>query len=192
MDEHGVDVSGGGVNQGLESYAGWAQYFTRYSNFMPPLAEGTTRMLPGNNACYRRSVLARYGASLKEGFWEAEFNHEIAREKPFWLCAGAAVRQHQRRGMFDYIPLRFRHGRCYGARRWQATPAAGRTALLAQSPLIPALLFVRAARAVSAKPGNRFRFVIACPLLLLYFLAWGAGELTGYLAGAGGSCVRTD
>ena len=192
LDRHGVDVSGGGVDQGLETYAGWAQYFTRYSNFMPPLVEGLTKMLPGNNACYRRDVLLRRADLLTDGFWEAEFNHEIVKEKPFWLCAGATVRQHQHRDLLGYIPLRFRHGRCYGGRRWLATPASQRTALLLQSPLIPALLFVRAARAVFSKSRNRWRFAAACPLLLVYFLAWGVGEVTGYLSGAGGSCVRTD
>ena len=192
MDRHAVDVSGGGVDQGLDTYAGWAQYFTRYSNFMPPLVEGSTKILAGNNACYRRDVLLRHADLLTDGFWEAEFNHEIVQEKSFWLCARATVRQHQNRGIVDYIPLRFRHGRCYGARRWGATPASQRAALLLQSPLIPALLFVRAARAVFGKSRNRWRFTAACPLLLVYFLAWGTGEVTGYLTGAGGSCVRTD
>ncbi len=192
MDRPAVDVSGGGVDQGLKTYAGWAQYFTRYSNFMPPSVEGSTKMLPGNNACYRRDVLLRRADLLIDGFWEAEFNHEIVKEKPFWLCAGATVRQHQNRGTLGYIPLRFRHGRCYGARRWLATPLSQRTALLLQSPLIPALLFVRSARAVFSKSRNRWRFAAACPLLFVYFLAWGVGEVTGYLGGAGGSCVRTD
>ena len=192
IDQHGVAVSGGGVTQGLAHYAGWAQYFTRYSNFMQPLTEGPTKMLPGNNACYRRQLFENNRALLKEGFWEAEFNHEIASEKPFWMCASVPVTQHQMRGAFRYIPLRYRHGRCYGARRFQTTPPSMRTKLILQSPLIPLVLFVRAARAVFTKRMHRLRFLGCCPLLVLYFLAWGVGEAVGYLKGAGGSCAQTD
>ena len=192
IDQHNVDVSGGGVNQGLTHYAGWAQYFTRYSNFMAPLNEGPTKMLPGNNACYRRKVFDDNRNLLKEGFWEAEFNHEISAEKAFWMCSNLSVTQHQHRGLLAYIPLRYRHGRCYGARRYQTTAPADRRKLVVQSPLIPLVLFVRAARAVFNKSHHQARFLSCCPLLAIYFLAWGVGEMIGYLRGAGGSCAQTD
>ena len=192
IERNNVDVCGGGVLQGLTHYAGWAQYFTRYSNFMPPVSEGPTKMLPGNNACYRRKVFEENRHLLSEGFWEAEFNHEIGKGKSFWMCANLPVMQHQHRGMFNYIPLRFRHGRCYGARRYRATPLTARSQLIAQSPLIPLVLFVRAARAVFGKGRHQVRFLACSPLLALYFLAWGIGEMTGYIRGAGGSCDQTD
>jgi hypothetical protein len=52
IEKDGMDVSGGPVSNGRRSVAGWAQYFTRYSNFMPPVTEGLTRSLPGNNTWY--------------------------------------------------------------------------------------------------------------------------------------------
>ncbi len=180
----GAVVSGGGVKNGRRSWTGWAQYFTRYAIFQPPLENGLTRHLPGNNACYKREVLERYGHLLKDGFWEAEFNAEVVKSEPFRMVADCEVIQHQRRGLFEYIPLRFQHGRCYGARRPDRN--------LARVPLIPAILFWRAVRAVFSRRGNRLRFLILSPVLLAYFAAWAAGEAWGYCFGAGDSCSHTD
>jgi len=188
----GVEVSGGGVENGRGGYSGWAQYFTRYASFMPPLPGGPTTALPGNNACYRRAVLEDRRDLIEEGFWEAEFNRVIADRRPFWLCGGLEVVQRQERGLWEYAPLRYRHGRCYGARRWRAAGGVERRNLMLRAPLIPLVLFARAARAVFSRRRSRARFVVCAPLLALYFLAWGAGEIAGYLAGAGGSCRDTD
>ena len=177
---------------GRFTYAGWAQYFTRYSSFMPPRTEGWTQSLPGNNACYRRETMETFGEHLREGFWEAEFNQELARAgRRMWMCPDLPVIQRQERGALGYIPLRFRHGRCYGARRVQSSPGQ-RGILLFRSPLIPAVLLIRATRAVFAKQQNRLRFVSVLPLLGAYIVSWAAGEVTGYLLGSGQSCQGTD
>ena len=180
----GAGVSGGGVKNGRLSWTGWAQYFTRYAIFQPPLTDGRTKHLPGTNACYKREVLDRYRHLLQDGFWEAEFNSEVVKSAPFRMVSDCEVIQHQRRGLFEYIPLRFRHGRCYGARRPDRN--------LARVPLIPAILFWRAARAVFSRRSNRLRFLILSPVLMVYFAAWAAGEAWGYSFGAGGSCSDTD
>jgi hypothetical protein len=188
----GADVCGGPVTNGLHSWAGWAQYFTRYSAFMTPRAEGWTRSLPGNNACYRREVLLQHSRSLEAGFWEAEFNAELLRGgSQLWSCPELAVVQHQHRGAFGYVPLRFRHGRCYGARRVAAAQGS-RWRLLARSPFIPVVLLSRILRAAVNLRPFWLRFLIASPLVTAYVLAWSAGEAVGYLLGAGGSCQETD
>lgn len=179
---HDADVVGGPVANGRLTYAGWAQYFTRYAAFLR-----ATHLLPGCNALYRREWLDRNRPLWRDGFWEAELNAALqAQGARFHLDPRAAVTQTQRRGAIAYIPLRFRHGRCYGARR----PAADRPGL--RSILIPGILFARVLRAVLARPEFLARFVPVAPLVFVYQLAWAAGEITGYLAGAGDSCRRTD
>ena len=191
--EHNAPVTGGGVANGRLTFAGWAQYFTRYASFAPPASSGWTHSLPGNNACYRRDVLDRYSHLLDEGFWEAEFNADLAaHEGRFWREGGFDVTQRQVRGALSYLGLRFQHGRCYGARRWSGSPEAERRRLLLRAPLIPAVLFARSARAMLPRTGLRWRFLASAPLVCLYQLSWSAGEWTGYLFGAGGSCSRTD
>jgi glycosyltransferase involved in cell wall biosynthesis len=185
-------VVGGPVRNGNRSFSGWAQYFTRYSAFLTPALRGATGALPGNNAIYSRADIEPYLPLLKEGFWEAEFNHSLAAARhPFWMEPELAVEQHQERGAFAYMPLRFRHGRCYGWRRTRHAPSL-RLRLLAAVPLVPLLLYLRAARKVFAKPGYAGRFLLTTPLLLCYFTAWAAGEASGYLFGPGADAWDTD
>ncbi len=181
-----IEVLGGGVSNGRNSYAGWAQYFTRYSAFLPPVAKGRTNHLPGNSASYPKALLE--SRSIDPGFWEAEFNRELLEQGvPFFSDPALTVEQRQQRGWLAFAALRFQHGRCYGGRR--TGPKFG---LLLRSPLIPAVLLARNIRAVAAKKDYIGRFLLTLPLTGIYVLAWSAGEIAGYLFGPGDSCRKTD
>ncbi len=111
-----LDVRGGGVANARHSYAGWAQYFTRYSAFLPPVATGRTNRLPGNSASYPRQLFD--SDSIDAGFWEAEFNHELLEKGvPFFSDPALTVEQRQQRGWLEFAAVRYQHGRCYGGRR---------------------------------------------------------------------------
>jgi hypothetical protein len=180
------DVRGGAVRNGRRSYGGWAQFFTRYAAFMPPVKDGPVQHLSGNNACYPRRLLD--SAAINEGFWEAELNRELAgRGARFFMCSALAIEQRQQRGWSEYVPLRFRHGRCYGARRGGSKPVA-----LLRAPLIPAILMWRILRAEMHKRYHLGWFAATLPLLVCYLLAWSLGEVIGTLAGPGQSCRSTD
>jgi hypothetical protein len=181
-----ADVAGGCVANGRRTYVGWAQYFTRYAPFLPPQRSRATRLLPGCNALYKRGWLDRNAHQFCDGFWEAELNQSLlAQGATFHLCATATITQTQRRGAIAFIALRFRHGRCYGARRPQADRPGWRTVL------IPAILFARVARA-ALRHDYAMWFLLTAPLIAIYQLSWTLGEATGYLAGAGNSCSQTD
>jgi hypothetical protein len=180
------DVRGGGVTNGRRSYAGWAQYFTRYTAFMPPVPQGPVEHLSGNNACYARHLLE--SASIGDGFWEAELNRELqGRGVRLLMCPTLALEQCQQRGWLEYMPLRFRHGRCYGARRGGSTLGS-----LLRAPLIPLILIWRILRAQSHKRYHLGWFTLTLPLLVCYVLAWSLGEICGSLSGPGASCGNTD
>jgi len=184
-------VCGGPVLNGVPSLAGWVLYFSRYSAFLPPVAEGPVRTLPGTGACYPRDLLLEHSALLREGFWEAELNEALARRNViFWMSPDLAVKQHQRRGLLEFIALRFRHGRCYGARRMAAARSRAWMGLLLRAPLAPFALLARSAWAVFRKRRYRRRFFLASPLLFLCFCSWAGGEAVGYLLG--GHSMETD
>lgn len=192
-EEHPGAVCGGPVDNGRRTLAGWAQYFSRYSAFLPKCTAAQVRTLPGNNACYPGRLISDRLALLEEGFWEAEFNHALASDGvTFRLIPALAVTQYQQRGLIEYIPLRFRHGRCYGARRFQSLPNADRVKLLIRSPTLPFLLLFRIARSVVRARWKMGVLLAVSPIILLYVFAWSVGEVTGYLAGAGRSCSDTD
>lgn len=175
---------GGPVQNGRTTWLGWAHFYTRYTAFLPPGTEGPTRHLPGNNALYRRADLEALAAEFKDGFWEAEFNTVLtAARGPFWYVPAAPVTQNQQRGLFEYIALRYRHGRCYGARCGKPHSAV--------FFFVALLLYWRGLRA-ALRTGEGPRFLAVSPLLAIYYAAWAAGEMIGYLAGPGDSCSDTD
>lgn len=183
-EEHSASAWGGPVRNGRTSWLGWAHYFTRYTAFLPPGRAGYCTHLPGNNALYRRDDLLAFATEWREGFWEAEFNTVLRRERgPFWYVPDACVTQDQRRGLFEYVSLRYRHGRCYGARCGKAYSAV--------FIFVAALLFWRGLR-LAVENGEAGRFCVVSPLLIVYYGAWAAGEMAGYLFGAGASCGDTD
>lgn len=183
-DAHPASAWGGPVANGRTSWLGWAHFFTRYTAFLPPGRAAYTAHLPGNNALYRRQDLLGIATEWADGFWEAELNAVLARESgPFWFAPQACITQHQQRGLFEYASLRYRHGRCYGARcgKPHSVPVL----------FVATLLFWRGLRA-AARAGELPRFLVLSPLLGVYYSCWALGEAAGYLFGPGNSCGNTD
>ena len=181
---HPASAWGGPVRNGRTSWLGWAHYFTRYTAFLPPGQAGYSAHLPGNNALYRREDLMALATDWCDGFWEAEFNVVLRGKRgPFWYAPEAAVTQAQQRALIEYVSLRYRHGRCYGARCGKPHSAV--------LVFVTALLYWRGLRLAVAN-GVAGRFFAVSPLLIVYYGAWATGEMAGYLFGAGASCGDTD
>ena len=180
---------GGPVENGRTGGAlDWAIYFSRYAGSMPPLARGPAGALAGNNACYKRQVLDAHASLYTHGFWENDFNRElVARGHVLWLEPDLVVTHNKPYRFGPYLALRYRHARCFGG-----MIGAGRAWRILLSPLIPALLMIRSARAVFGKKRCRREFLLALPALLLCYLVWFWGELAGYVFGPGDTCSQTD
>lgn len=189
-----IAAVGGPVENGRGSGPlDWAIYFSRYLGSMPPLPMGSTRSLPGNNACYRREALDAVAELFAEGFWENDVNNELlARGYLLWLEPSLVVTHNKPYRFFPYLALRYCHARCYGGMIAQKLTGAGRARRAILSPLIPALLMLRAVRGIRAKRRRQGEFLLAVPALLLCYLFWFWGELVGYLRGPGATCSETD
>jgi hypothetical protein len=69
----------------------------------------------------------------------------------------------------------------------------GRSLLYALLSLaLPPVMLLRITRCVLAKRRNFREFLLGLPMIGLFVLAWGAGEMAGYLAGAGDSLERVE
>jgi hypothetical protein len=91
--------------------------------------------------------------------------------------------------MLASIRLRFHAGRIFAAARARSWPIARRLAYGAAAPLIPAVRLRRILTQVRTRrrarlPGNVF------PALLMLLVCDAAGEMTGYLMGAGSEAER--
>lgn len=161
----------------------WATYFLRYSAYLGYDREQTVPDLAGDNASYKRSVVASHPEFLAHGFWEQEFHARLRKEGgSLAFLPAMRVRLHASFGFAPFLRQRFRHGRAFGQARLRGHGASWRGAALFGSPLIPAILLGRVTLRVLRSRRDGGHFLASLPILFAFVLAWAAGEATGYAA----------
>jgi hypothetical protein len=178
-------------NGNPDSRISWADLLIGYSTWLEPVNAGVADFLPGHNSSYKRGTLLEYADQL-ETLMEAEtVLHWDLRRKGHQLYLEPKARiAHVN---FSRLPIwtrvQFHAGRVFAAarardQRW----SVGRRALfVCGSPLIPLVRLRRIARHASRAESLRRSFVRALPALLFGLVIDGAGQMVGYMAGAGGS-----
>jgi hypothetical protein len=164
----------------------WAIYFLRYSSYLRYQQEQVVPDVAGDNASYRRAVLADFPNLDRDGFWEQELHRRLWAEGKGPIY-DPAIRVTQRRafGFWTFLGQRFRHGRQFGRTRAQKWGAVHRLAAGLASPLIPGLFLGKIGFRVLRSCCSLGPFVAALPALLCFLIAWAAGEGCGYLFAAG-------
>jgi hypothetical protein len=159
----------------------WGLYFSEFAAFAPPLPEGPSPQLSGANLSYKRAALDGSRDLMDEGLWEAALHERWrSRGEPLWLT-DARVVFHNGMTRADAIRMRFHYGRSYAADRFRGRRAVAVIYVLL-TPVLPALLVVRAARHAT-RAGLLSRFMLGLPWLAALDTAWALGEMIGYLLG---------
>jgi hypothetical protein len=188
----GEDVVGGAVeNAATDRTVDWATFLCEYHHLLPPIPAGPVDRLTGNNTVYRRSVLARYEAAWREGRWEDHLHAAMSR-------GGVTLYQHPEIVVWHrmhytvsrYLGQRFLYSRAWAGMRSAEASAAERLMRGAMAVLLPPLLCWRVVSTVWRKQAHRPELVRSLPLIGLFTLAWGAGEMVGYWFGAGDALAR--
>ena len=162
-----------------------AVYFCRYYRYMPPFAEQNVTEIAGDNAAYKRKHIDRYQHIWREGFWEPAVHAELKKDGLQLRLIPSVVVYHKRSfGFWGFVKQRFKHGRQFGSWRASRLTKQKHAVYALISPAIPIVLFLRAARQALPRDRYRWRFMVAAPVLFLFFLSWGFGELVGYILGA--------
>lgn len=172
----------------------WAAFLCEYAPHLPAslsLPAGPATLLPGNNIAFRRDALVRAQLVGEREFWKVFALWRLAAlGERFWVDPGLVVRHDRSTPTSEFAYHRYLHGRCFGANRTATRPWVYKLARAATCPAVPLLL---TARLVHAVHGHRtFRRVLwqSLPFSVLFHVAWGWGELEGYLRGPGEACVR--
>lgn len=162
--------------------ADWAEYLCRYAKDMRPFEAHPCRDLPGDNAAYRRDVLAQVRELYRDGFWEPVVNRRLADEGAvLWHDPELVVRQGRSAGWRAFGRQRLHHGRAHGSQRGARFGRLRNLAGVLGAPLVPLLLTVRIARTVAGRRRARARFVLALPYIAIFNVAWAAGEAAGHV-----------
>jgi hypothetical protein len=184
----GRTVVGGPIrNAAAERVRDWAAFFCEYSEHMEPLQRGAAGSLPGMNVSYDRTALAAMAELLAEGRWESWLHPHLQKQGfTLWVEPEMLIEHAKGFGIREFVSQRYHYARAHAG---ALNDVLGRKRLLylGGSPLLVPLLYFRIARNVLRKRRHRLRFLAATPLLLVYLVAWAAGEAVGHALGCGRS-----
>ncbi|MEO7359346.1 MAG: hypothetical protein ABI120_03395 [Gemmatimonadaceae bacterium] len=123
------------------------------------------------------------GWSRKTGFWEIEVNKLLTDNGKLvaWVPQ-AKMEFGDAGGVSAHARRRFLHGRHFGAaRRMERGESRVRIALA--SPLVPFVLFFRAARRAWPNKRYRWKLIASAPAFAVLSGSWALGEAVGAMGG---------
>lgn len=177
----------GGVGGAIDpaddiSLADLAECLCRYARDMTPFQARETADLPGDNSAYRRELLLGQRPLWANGFWEPPVNAAL-------LAAGVRLRhdpelrmrQGRSAGPWRFVRQRLAHGMAHGQQRGARMSRSRNLMGIVGAPAVPALLLLRTYRELARRRRLGPRELAALPWLLLFDLAWAAGEARGHL-----------
>jgi len=160
----------------------WAVYFSRYSAFMPPAADGLVADIPGDNAAYRKEALDRCWTDRQNGFWETLFHHALRQSGgTLYMSPKVEVRLGTTDSASDYFRVRFKHGAHYGSSRPNTSGLIKLIRICAAPILMPYLVLRIGKRVATSRPDWLKYYVIGLPWLIYFMTGWSLGEIQGYL-----------
>ena len=193
MHEGPWGAVGGAVENGQTGLVNWAVFFCEYTPYMAPVGEGPADDLPGNNIAYKRPHLLRHAHLLDEGKWESWINDRIRLDGVPLASTGGAVVRHTKTFRLGYfLSQRFHFARSYAGMRRPDQSVLKRILYGFGSAILPALLLARVTRTALRKRRHLGRFAACFPLVALFLTVGAAGEMAGYLLGAGTSLQKVE
>jgi len=185
-------VVGGAVeNAATERFVDWAAFFCEYSHLIPPLRAGVVDGVTGNNVIYPRPLLERWREAWEMGRWEDHL-HRTFREAGIPLvCHPEIVVGHKKHfGIGEYCSQRYHYSRSFAGARLAGAPTARRLVYALAACALPPVLLWRIVSGVWRKRYRRGLLLASLPLLVLFVMAWAAGEAVGAVFGPGDSLGR--
>lgn len=182
-------VIGGGVaNAATERTVDWAAFLCEYSHLLPPLPQGPVEWVTGNNTLYPAALLERHRTALDAGRWENHL-HESIRAGGGALCSHPEIVVDHKKHytVWEYLTQRYWYARSYAGSRVAGMPWLRRTAWGIAAGALPPVLLWRIVSRCLHKEVPRPLVWRSLPLLAVFTVAWGLGEVVGSWFGPGDS-----
>ena len=181
--EIGTPAVGGAIeNDPSATIIDWAVYFCRYSHYMLPFEKRFVAEIAGDNASYKRVFLNQCQEVWHRGFWEPNVHAELRKAGHRLLLEPTIVIWHKKSfALHGFIQQRFQHGTRFGQWRASHLTTEKRVCYILLAPIILFVLLGRIGRQVMVKRRHLLQFVSSLPALMLFLIAWTAGEVAGSL-----------
>ncbi len=186
---NGSDVVAGPlVNHATETLVDWAAFLCEYSAILPPLNDGPSDWLPGNNTVYKAESFAPYDHMLDAGKWENYFHDQMKADGCVLTMRNDIVSGHKMHYTFGlYFAQRYLYSRSFAGARVRGEPLPKRLMMGAMAFALPPVVYYRVVKNVLDKGKHKPELMRSLPMLVPFALSWGAGEVAGYWFGAGRS-----
>jgi len=187
----GHQVVGGAVeNAATGTLVDWSAFLCEYHQSLT-VPTGNAAWVTGNNVTYRRALLERFADVLTDERWENHLHDAIrAAGIPLESRPGIVVGHRKHYTVGEYVSQRFLYSRSWAGARMAGAPAARRAAYGVAAFALPPILLWRIVKAVRATGRFGTELRRSVPLLLVYVVAWAAGESAGAWFGAGDALRR--
>jgi len=188
----GADVVAGPVdNEATTTLVDWAAFLCEYSAVLPPLSDGPSDWLPGNNTVYRRDILRRFDSLLDDGRWENYLHDHMRAAGVSLVMRNNIVAGHKMHYTFGlYMSQRYLYSKSFAGARVSGAPLGKRILMGCFAFALPPLVFARVIRNILSKKRHVRELRRSLPLLVPFSLSWGVGEISGYWFGAGRSLSK--
>lgn len=176
-------VIGGAVEcRDGETTMNWAFYVCEFSRYSRPLPTGPVQWVTDINVSYKRAAIDETAHLWKERYQEPVVHWHLIESGEELVLSDEIVVIHRRDPLTfaTLLPERLDWGRLFGHIRAEHIGLGKRIALIAASPLIVGVLYVRHGRN-QARRGNLGRYLRATPQILVMLGGWTAGEVWGYI-----------
>lgn len=172
----------------------WAAFFCEYCTYMPPVRQGLSEMIPGNNVVYKRWAMEVLRPDeLKGDFWENTLHQELQRcGYPFRMEPVLCVSHQKSFGFIEYLRQRYLYSRYYAGTITRTHSPLLRLARSLACTVLPALLMKRILSCGFSKDRFHKELVYSVPLLLVFTIVWAIGEVAGSLLGPGDSLAQIE
>lgn len=186
------EVVGGGIhNLATGTLVDWAAYLCEYSHMLPPLPQGQSDWITGNNTVYARALLDRHRDATHAGRWENYLHEAIKRDGVPLIFRADIMAGHKKHYTFgEYFSQRYLYARSYAGARAAESGALRRLAYAVASFALPPVLFWRTFSRPMKKQVDRSLVWKSLPLTVLFVVAWAAGDIAGAWFGAGDSLSK--
>ena len=176
-------------NANPRSMTSWANLLLEYYPWLDGAERSEMDDLPGHNSAYRKDLLLAYGDRL-EGLFEVEavIQRDLREKGHRMLLEPAARTNHLNFSRVrSALKLRFHAGRSFAGHRTMGWSGSKRAGYIFGAPLIPLVRLARILGMVRSSSTYSWLFPRVVPMLALYLLVDGFGELIGYVSGPGGA-----
>jgi hypothetical protein len=165
-----------------------AVFLVGFGAWAAPLEAGPVEGLPGNNGSYKRDLLLGYGDRLDTMLMpEMTLQQELrSNGHRFYLEPAATTRHLNVNLLRSWVRHRWHTGRLIAAARAEDWAVSRRLLYAAGAPLIP-LVRLRRTLPIARRVEHGDFFPGVLPALVLALVVASAGELIGYVFGAGRS-----